>query len=155
METLFGIVGKDFVLTACDTAAARSILLYKTNEDKSRVLSDRSLMLYSGESGDTVQVCGNLFFFSFQRQKRKPFFSSPQFAEYIQKNIKLYELKNGIKLNPAATANYVRGELAASLRSRVRSFSFLFFSFLFTQTHLSSSSSSPVLFLCVCVCVCV
>jgi len=59
METLYGIVGADFVLTASDTAAARSILLYKNNEDKSRALSDRSLLLYSGESGDTVQVMGS------------------------------------------------------------------------------------------------
>ena len=43
-----------------------------------------------------------------------------QFAEYIEKNVKLYGLRNGIELNPEAAANYTRNELAQSLRSRVR-----------------------------------
>lgn len=38
------------------------------------------------------------------------------FGEYIQKNMKLYELRNGVSLNGPATANYVRGELARFLR---------------------------------------
>lgn len=38
------------------------------------------------------------------------------FGEYIQKNLKLYELRNGVSLNGPATANYVRGELARFLR---------------------------------------
>ena len=43
-----------------------------------------------------------------------------QFAEYIEKNVKLYTLRNGIELNPEAAANYTRNELAQALRSRVR-----------------------------------
>ena len=35
-----------------------------------------------------------------------------QFAEYIEKNIKLYTLRNGIELNPEAAANFTRNELA-------------------------------------------
>ena len=42
-----------------------------------------------------------------------------QFAEYIEKNIKLYTLRNGIELNPEAAANFTRNELAQALRSRV------------------------------------
>lgn len=38
------------------------------------------------------------------------------FGEYIQKNTKLYELRNGVTLDGPATANYVRGELARFLR---------------------------------------
>jgi 20S proteasome subunit beta 4/signal peptidase len=38
------------------------------------------------------------------------------FSEYIQKNMKLYELRNGVSLNGHATANFIRGELARFLR---------------------------------------
>jgi 20S proteasome subunit beta 4 len=38
------------------------------------------------------------------------------FGEYVQKNLKLYELRNGVTLDGPATANYVRGELARFLR---------------------------------------
>lgn len=41
-----------------------------------------------------------------------------QFAEYVQANIKLYSMRNGTELGPSAVANFVRGELAKSLRSR-------------------------------------
>lgn len=41
-----------------------------------------------------------------------------QFAEYIQANAQLYSMRNDIDLSPAAVANFVRGELASSLRSR-------------------------------------
>ena len=41
-----------------------------------------------------------------------------QFAEFIQANIKLYSMRNDTELSPAAVSNFVRGELARSLRSR-------------------------------------
>jgi 20S proteasome subunit beta 4 len=43
---------------------------------------------------------------------------SVQFAEYIQANVQLYSMRNNMELSPAATANFVRGELARALRSR-------------------------------------
>ncbi|KAI7872598.1 nucleophile aminohydrolase [Spinellus fusiger] len=95
MECLFGITGKDFCLVAADTVAARSIVVMKGTEDKSRPLNPHTVMLYTGEPGDTVN-----------------------FAEYIQRNIKLYGIRNGIELSPKATANFTRRELADSLRSR-------------------------------------
>ncbi|KAL0075443.1 nucleophile aminohydrolase [Phycomyces blakesleeanus] len=95
MECLFGITGKDFVLVAADTVSARSIVVMKGTEDKSRQLNSKTIMLYTGEPGDTVN-----------------------FAEYIQRNIKLYSIRNGIELSPKATANFTRRELADSLRSR-------------------------------------
>ena len=41
-----------------------------------------------------------------------------QFAEYIQANVQLYSMRNETDLSPSAVANFVRQELATSLRSR-------------------------------------
>jgi 20S proteasome subunit beta 4 len=71
----------------------------KQGEDKSRVLNKNTLLLYSGEQGDAVQ-----------------------FSEYIQKNIKLYSIRNGHELSPTAVAHFVRREMADSLRTRVLKF---------------------------------
>jgi len=40
-----------------------------------------------------------------------------QFGEMIQKNLKLYELRNGFPLSTHAAANYLRGEVAHGLRA--------------------------------------
>ncbi|KAJ3184600.1 Proteasome subunit beta type-4 [Geranomyces variabilis] len=95
MEALFGITGKGFVLTASDTTMARSIVIMKHGEDKSRVLNKNTLMMYTGEAGDTVQ-----------------------FAEYVQRNVQLYGIRNGVPLSAHATASYTRRELAKALRTR-------------------------------------
>ena len=39
-----------------------------------------------------------------------------QFGDYIQRNLKFLELKNGIKLSTTQTANFIRSELAEALR---------------------------------------
>lgn len=95
MEFLIGIQGEDFVLVASDMTAARSVFLLKHDQDKMFQLSSKLLMLCVGESGDTVQ-----------------------FAEYIQKNIQLYKIRNGYELSPRAAANFTRKNLADFLRSR-------------------------------------
>jgi 20S proteasome subunit beta 4 len=59
-------------------------------------LSDRLLMGIVGESGDTTH-----------------------FAEYIEKNVQLYKMRNGYELSPYAAANFTRRNLADSLRSQV------------------------------------
>lgn len=41
---------------------------------------------------------------------------SKNFNEYIQKNLKLYELNNDVKLGTPSAANFIRGELARALR---------------------------------------
>lgn len=41
-----------------------------------------------------------------------------QFADYIQANIQLYTMRNDTELGPVAVSNFVRSELARSLRSR-------------------------------------
>lgn len=96
MECLFGITGKDYTIIAADTTSARSIVVMKGTEDKSRDLNDHTVMVFSGEPGDTVN-----------------------FAEYIQRNIKLYKIRNDTDLSPKAAATFTRRELADSLRSRV------------------------------------
>lgn len=96
MECLFGITGKDYTIIAADTTSARSIVVMKGTEDKSRDLNDHTVMVFSGEPGDTVN-----------------------FAEYIQRNIRLYKIRNDIDLSPKAAATFTRRELADSLRSRV------------------------------------
>ncbi|RHZ58846.1 proteasome core particle subunit beta 4 [Aspergillus thermomutatus] len=95
MEVLLGITGKDFVILAASKAAMRGPTILKAEDDKTRQLNQHTLMAFSGEAGDTVQ-----------------------FAEYIQANIALYTMRNDTELGPKAVANFVRGELARSLRSR-------------------------------------
>lgn len=73
----------------------RGATILKATDDKTRNLNQHTLMAFSGEAGDTVQ-----------------------FAEYIQANVQLYSMRNNMELSPAATANFVRGELARALRSR-------------------------------------
>ncbi|KAJ7367687.1 20S proteasome subunit [Mycena albidolilacea] len=94
-ETSFGITGKGYVIIAADTTSARSIIKMKTDEDKIKNLSPHLLMAYSGEPGDTVQ-----------------------FAEYVERNIRLYQIRNTYALRPSAAASWIRRALATSLRTR-------------------------------------
>ncbi|KAH7842277.1 hypothetical protein Vadar_003446 [Vaccinium darrowii] len=93
MECVFGLVGKDYALVVADTSAVHSILVHKSNEDKIMKLDSHKLMGASGEAGDRAQ-----------------------FTEFIQKNVALYQFRNGIPLTTAAAANFTRGELATALR---------------------------------------
>ncbi|XP_061354522.1 proteasome subunit beta type-2-A isoform X1 [Gastrolobium bilobum] len=93
MECVFGLVGNGFAMVVADTSAVHSILVHKSNEDKIMLLDSHKLIAASGEPGDRVQ-----------------------FTEYIQKNVALYQFRNGIPLTAAAAANFTRGELATALR---------------------------------------
>uniref|UniRef100_A0A8C5LKI0 Proteasome subunit beta n=1 Tax=Leptobrachium leishanense TaxID=445787 RepID=A0A8C5LKI0_9ANUR len=95
MEYLIGIQGSDYVLVAADTVCANSIIQMKHDVDKMFKMSEKILLLCVGEAGDTVQ-----------------------FAEYIQKNVQLYKMRNGYELSPTAAANFTRKNLADYLRSR-------------------------------------
>ncbi|XP_056272544.1 proteasome subunit beta type-2 [Pseudoliparis swirei] len=95
MEYLIGIQGPDFVLVAADNVAANSIIQMKHDAEKMFKLSEKILLLCVGEAGDTAQ-----------------------FAEYIQKNVQLYKMRNGYELRPSAAANFTRKNLADYLRSR-------------------------------------
>ncbi|KAJ3926147.1 MAG: 20S proteasome subunit [Lentinula lateritia] len=95
METSFAITGKGYVIVASDTTAARSIVKMKTDDDKIKVVSPHLLMSYSGEPGDTIQ-----------------------FAEYVERNLRLFNIRNNYSLRPSAAASWIRRSLAQSLRSR-------------------------------------
>ncbi|KZV35398.1 folate-biopterin transporter 1, chloroplastic [Dorcoceras hygrometricum] len=86
-------LSKIFRDSAADHPRFTASVVHKTNEDKIMVLDSHKLMGASGESGDRVQ-----------------------FTEYIQKNVALYQFRNGIPLTTAAAANFTRGELATALR---------------------------------------
>jgi len=94
MECLIGITGKDFVVMASDNLSAHSIIAIKHDSIKQFGLSDKMVMSVCGDSGDMVN-----------------------YAEYIQKNLKLYEMIHGYKLTPHAAANFSRKVLAKALRS--------------------------------------
>lgn len=96
MEALIGIQGRDFVLLAADVVVARSIVVMKSGEDKTRDLNAHTVMAFSGEAGDTIN-----------------------FAEYIQGNCQLYGIRNDLEMSARAAAHFTRNELATSLRSRV------------------------------------
>jgi 20S proteasome subunit beta 4 len=96
MEALIGIVGGDYVILAADRRAARSIVVMKSTDNKFRDLGKTVSLAYSGEPGDAVN-----------------------FAEYVQGNVKLYEMRNELSLSTHAAAHYTRRLLADSLRTRV------------------------------------
>lgn len=91
----FSPVVSDWSFKAADNVAASSIIQMKHDYDKMFKLSEKILLLCVGEAGDTVQ-----------------------FAEYIQKNVQLYKMRNGYELSPSAAANFTRKNLADYLRSR-------------------------------------
>ncbi|KAF9522342.1 20S proteasome subunit [Crepidotus variabilis] len=95
MENSFALVGKGYLIVAADTTAARSIVKMKSDQDKIKALSPHLLMTYSGEPGDTLQ-----------------------FAEFVERNIRLYQIRNLYPLRPSAAASWIRRSLAESLRSR-------------------------------------
>lgn len=101
---------------AADTTAAHSIVKMKIDEDKIKTLSPHLLMAYSGEPGE---------YYTFNALHFTNLFSLPfdigdtvQFAEYVERNIRLYQIRNLYPLRPSAAASWIRRALAESLRSR-------------------------------------
>lgn len=76
MEGVIGIQFKDFVLLATDGTVAHSIILVKNDVSKMYQLNDSLVMGVCGDPGDKIQ-----------------------FAEFIQKNIQLYKIRNGFDLS--------------------------------------------------------
>lgn len=95
MEAVIGIRGLDYVLLASDRRAARSIVVMKSTEVKTRDLSRSVGMAYCGEPGSAVE-----------------------FAEYVQANTRLYAVRNGYSLTASEAAHYARRLLADALRTR-------------------------------------
>ncbi|KAG8678747.1 Proteasome subunit beta type-4, partial [Ceratobasidium sp. 394] len=95
MECSIALTGADYVLVASDMSVARSIVRMKSNEDKTKILGPNLVMAYSGEPGDTIQ-----------------------FAEYVERNLRLYQMRYVHPLRPPSAAAWIRRSLADSLRSR-------------------------------------
>eukprot|EP00931_Biecheleriopsis_adriatica_P075578 TRINITY_DN49407_c0_g1_i1.p2 TRINITY_DN49407_c0_g1~~TRINITY_DN49407_c0_g1_i1.p2 ORF type:complete len:216 (+),score=51.27 TRINITY_DN49407_c0_g1_i1:65-649(+) len=91
-EAMFGVAGKDFVLLAADCQAAFSIIRIKDDADKIWKVGNK-LFACSGPPADTAN-----------------------FMEFIEKNIKLNELRTGLPLSTKAAASFTRNELAHALR---------------------------------------
>jgi len=86
---------KDFTMLAADQTLAHSIIVVKNDENKFFKMSENLMMATSGDAGDAMQ-----------------------FAEYVAKNIHLYKIRNEYELSPSAASNFIRRNLAESLRSR-------------------------------------
>merc|ERR1712100_1003617 len=96
METLIGLVTKDATIVLADRSAARSIIRFQDTVDKVKQLDQFKVMASAEKKGG----------------------DSTQFGEYVQKNLKLYELRTSTNLSTHAAANFVRGELARYLRQK-------------------------------------
>ena len=82
--------------SASNKATVRGITVLNQTDDKSRTLNRHNLLVFAGDSGDTIQ-----------------------FAEYIQANVQLYGMKNDTELNSDAVAAFTRREMADNIRTRV------------------------------------
>lgn len=92
-EAVFGIKGDGFAIVCCDShMQAHQIIAIKDNEDKIYEIEKR-LFGCNGPSADRTT-----------------------FMEYVEKNIHLYRLRNGVPLSTKAAANFTRNELATALR---------------------------------------
>merc|ERR1712070_639720 len=96
METLIGIVTKDATIVVADNSAARSIIRFLDTKDKVKQLDAFRVMASAEKKGG----------------------DSDHFGEYVQKNLKLYELRTGTTLSTHAASSFVRGELARYLRQK-------------------------------------
>jgi len=79
-----------------DSSQVRSIIRFNDEQDKVLPLDKFKVMASAQKKGG----------------------DSVQFGEYVQKNLKLYELRTGTSLSTHAAANFVRGELARFLRQK-------------------------------------
>jgi 20S proteasome subunit beta 4 len=92
-DCVIGMVGKDFALVAADMNAGRSVMVFQQDLDKIMPIDSHKLLGLAGDPADIVQE-----------------------PEYLQKNVELYRLRNGVSLSTHAMANYIRGEKAENLR---------------------------------------
>lgn len=95
MDTLFGFVGKDYVLIATDRAAQFSIVKLHDTEDKIVELDGNKLLAAGGDTADRIN-----------------------FSDLMAKNIHLYNFRNSVKLSTLASANFVRTVISENLRKQ-------------------------------------
>ena len=115
MECSFSLTGKGYVIVAADTTAARSIVKMKVDEDKIKALGPHLLMAYSGEPGASMSAGLNMCWYILLTIASG---DTIQFAEYVERNVRLYQIRNIYALRPSAVASWIRRSLAESLRSR-------------------------------------
>lgn len=95
MEVVFGIKGSNFIILCADMTNARSILAYNHDIDKIKKLDEKQFIACAGDDA-----------------------SRTSFTDYIEKNFNLMKLRNGVSLSNNASANFIRNQLAAAIRSR-------------------------------------
>ena len=95
MDSVFGICGKDWVIVCADTSLNRSIFTLKHDEDKITQINQFKVLASTGEQTDRYQ-----------------------FSNLMMRNLQLMEFRTGFEPNVDATANFLRSEMASSLRSR-------------------------------------
>jgi len=88
-----GLRGKDYVIIAADASQSRSVIVFKTDEDKILNLDSTKLLAAAGPAGDRYH-----------------------FTEFVQKNFHLHQMRTGIQLDTKACASWTRNELAQALR---------------------------------------
>lgn len=93
-ETVFGLCGSDWAIVVADAhMQSHQIIGIKTDEDKITEVEPKMLFGCNGASADRST-----------------------FMEYVEKNLTLYQLRNGVHLSPKAAANWTRNEMADALR---------------------------------------
>ncbi|KAA6391270.1 MAG: putative Family T1, proteasome beta subunit, threonine peptidase [Streblomastix strix] len=94
-SSIFGFVGKDYVVLVADASVTTSILLIKSDLDKIYEADDKFAFCCVGEPGDDTA-----------------------FSDYIVRNIQLNKFRNGYSATSHANANWMRYVLAKGLRSQ-------------------------------------
>ncbi|TNJ30169.1 Proteasome subunit beta type 2 [Giardia muris] len=93
MDSVFAFKGGDYVCLVADAVAKHSILVLKESADRVVELNKTQAMIVTGDDGDVMQ-----------------------FAEYINRSLKLLELRQGAVGSVKGTANFIRTELATAIR---------------------------------------
>ena len=95
MDSAFGICGKDWVIVCADTSVNRSIFTLKHDDDKIMQINANKVLATTGEQTDRYQ-----------------------YSNLMMRNLQLMEIRTGHEPGVTATANFMRSEMAQSLRSR-------------------------------------
>ena len=115
MECSFALIGKGYVIVASDTTAARSIVKMKSDEDKTKTLGPHLVMTYSGEPGEDALIRSLHMAIL---KSTLPEGDTVQFAEHVERNLRLHQIRHVHELRPSSAASWIRRALADSLRSR-------------------------------------
>ena len=95
MDSAFGICGKDWVIVCADTSVNRSVFTLKHDDDKIMQLNQYKVLACTGEQTDRYQ-----------------------YSNLMMRNLQLMEYRTGFEPSVEATAQFLRSEMASSLRSR-------------------------------------